>query len=115
MGISKSDAFTKTGLQEQINTTADVSDYLWYSISIEINGSGIGNSGNAKVTFDKPIMLKSGNNTIDLLSATVGLQNYGAFYDLTGAGITCPVKLKGQSCTINLAQESTFDMVQDKL
>ena len=32
VGISKSDAFTKSGLLEQINTTADVSDYLWYSI-----------------------------------------------------------------------------------
>ena len=32
IGISKSDAFAKPGLLEQINTTADVSDYLWYSI-----------------------------------------------------------------------------------
>lgn len=31
VGISKADAFTKTGLLEQINTTADASDYLWYS------------------------------------------------------------------------------------
>ena len=32
VGISKDDAFTKTGLLEQINTTADRSDYLWYSL-----------------------------------------------------------------------------------
>lgn len=37
-------------------------------------GRGIGNSGNAKVTLEKTIMLSRGNNTIDLLSATVGLQ-----------------------------------------
>ena len=37
-------------------------------------GSGIGNSHNAKVTLEKAIMLLQGNNTIDLLSATVGLQ-----------------------------------------
>lgn len=32
IGISKDDAFTKIGLLEQINTTADRSDYLWYSL-----------------------------------------------------------------------------------
>jgi hypothetical protein len=32
IGISKADAFTRNGLFEQINTTADASDYLWYSI-----------------------------------------------------------------------------------
>lgn len=32
VGISKNDAFTKPGLLEQINTTADQSDYLWYSL-----------------------------------------------------------------------------------
>lgn len=31
VGISKDDAFTRKGLLEQINTTADKSDYLWYS------------------------------------------------------------------------------------
>lgn len=32
VGISKKDAFVKPGLFEQINTTADKSDYLWYSL-----------------------------------------------------------------------------------
>jgi hypothetical protein len=32
VGISKNDAFVKPGLLEQINTTADKSDYLWYSL-----------------------------------------------------------------------------------
>ncbi|XP_058757536.1 beta-galactosidase 8-like [Vicia villosa] len=122
VGISKDDAFTKSGLLEQINTTADKSDYLWYSSSIVVEdisgaqpvlhieslghalhafingklaGSGVGNSGNAKVKVDIPTTLVSGKNKIDLLSLTVGLQNYGAFYDLVGAGITGPVTLKG--------------------
>ncbi|KAK1289663.1 Beta-galactosidase 8 [Acorus calamus] len=135
VGISKTDAFNKLGLSEQINTTADASDYLWYSVSIEIHGdepflingsqtvlhveslghvlhafinqklagSEIGNAGNPKVTMDKPIVLGPGKNTIDLLSATVGLQNYGAFFDLTGAGITGPVKLKGNNATLDLS------------
>lgn len=32
VGISSDKAFTKPGLLEQINTTADQSDYLWYSL-----------------------------------------------------------------------------------
>ena len=32
VGISKDDAFSRPGLLEQINTTADKSDYLWYSL-----------------------------------------------------------------------------------
>lgn len=32
VGISSENAFTKPGLLEQINTTADQSDYLWYSL-----------------------------------------------------------------------------------
>ncbi|XP_031256445.1 beta-galactosidase 8 isoform X2 [Pistacia vera] len=127
VGISKKDAFTKVGLLEQINTTADKSDYLWYSLSTvfktdepflqdgsktvlhveslghglhafvngKLAGSGRGSSSNAKVSGEFPVTLVPGKNTIDLLSFTVGLQNYGAFYDKTGAGITGPVQLKG--------------------
>lgn len=125
VGISKDDAFTKPGLLEQINTTADKSDYLWYSLRIDVKGgepyldgsqtnlhvdslghalhafingklagSGRGNNGNVKVSVEIPVNLVAGKNTIDLLSLTVGLQNYGSFFDLVGAGITGPVKLK---------------------
>lgn len=129
VGISKASAFNKLGLLEQINTTADKSDYLWYSLSMNIKGdepflqdgsqtvlhveslghglhafingklagSRTGNSDNAKVKVDIPITVVPGKNTIDLLSLTVGLQNYGAFFDLSGAGITGPVKLNGLS------------------
>ncbi|KAJ0238888.1 Beta-galactosidase 8 [Hirschfeldia incana] len=123
VGISKADAFVKPGLLEQINTTADKSDYLWYSLRMDINGDEsfldegskavlhiqsigqvvyafingkLAGSGNdrQKISLDIPINLVSGKNTIDLLSVTVGLKNYGAFFDLTGAGITGPVSLK---------------------
>ncbi|KAL5056056.1 hypothetical protein RYX36_036738, partial [Vicia faba] len=131
VGISKTDAFSKYGLHEQINTTADRSDYLWYSLSIVVEdnagaqpvlhikslghalhtfingkyaGSGTGNKEKAKVKVDIPITLVAGKNTIDLLSLTVGLQNYGAFYDRVGAGITGPVILKG------LKNGSTVDL-----
>ncbi|KAJ9178139.1 hypothetical protein P3X46_010048 [Hevea brasiliensis] len=139
VGISKKDAFVKSGLLEQINTTADKSDSLWYSLSTNIKGnepfledgsqtilhvdslghvlhvfvngklagSGAGeSSGNAKVSVDIPITVVPGKNTIDLLSLTVGLYNYGAFYDLIGAGVTGPVKLKGQNgTTVDLSSQ----------
>ncbi|MED6122028.1 Beta-galactosidase 8 [Stylosanthes scabra] len=134
IGISKKDSFSKFGLVEQINTTADKSDYLWYSLSIDFEddvtsqtvlhieslghalhafingklaGSGKGNSGNAKVNVDIPITLVAGKNTIDLLSLTVGLQNYGSFFDTWGAGITGPVTLKGlkNGTTIDLSSQ----------
>lgn len=127
VGISSENAFTRMGLVEQINTTADKSDYLWYSLSVNIkndepflqdgsatvlhvktlghvlhayingklSGSGKGNSGHSNFTIEVPVTLVPGENKIDLLSATVGLQNYGAFFDLKGAGITGPVQLKG--------------------
>ncbi|GMI81634.1 beta-galactosidase 8 [Hibiscus trionum] len=127
VGISKASASSRLGLLEQINTTADQSDYLWYSLSMNIKGdepflqdgsqtvlhveslghalhafingklagSGTGSSNNVKVKVDIPVTVVPGKNTIDLLSLTVGLQNYGAFFDLSGAGVTGPVKLNG--------------------
>ncbi|KAB2614289.1 beta-galactosidase 8-like precursor [Pyrus ussuriensis x Pyrus communis] len=127
VGISKKDAFTRVGLLEQINTTADKSDYLWYSLSIDVTssdtflqdgsqtilhveslghalhafingkpaGRGIITANNGKISVDIPVTFASGKNTIDLLSLTIGLQNYGAFFDKSGAGITGPVQLKG--------------------
>lgn len=140
VGISKSDAFVKPGLLEQVNTTADKSDYLWYSLSTVVDGDepflqngsqsvlhveslghglhvfnnekltatkyGIG--GNHKISADIPITLNTGKNTIDLLSLTVGLANYGAFFDLVGAGVTGPVSLKSSSggITLDLSSQS---------
>ncbi|KAL0417735.1 UNVERIFIED_CONTAM: Beta-galactosidase 8 [Sesamum radiatum] len=139
VGISSESAFTKPGLLEQINTTADQSDYLWYSLSIEMKGdepfledgsqtvlhvdslghvlyafingklagSGKGGSSNSKVSIDVPISLQPGKNKIDLLSLTVGLANYGAFFDMRGAGVTGPVQLKSSKngSTIDLSSQ----------
>ncbi|KAJ8641771.1 hypothetical protein MRB53_018465 [Persea americana] len=134
VGISKSNAFKNSGLLEQINTTGDATDYLWYSISTKIQGdesfllngtqtllqveslghalhafingklagSGMGDSSNAKFTLEKPIILIPGDNTIDLLSMTVGLKNSQPFFDIWGAGIT-GVKLIGKSDALDLS------------
>uniref|UniRef100_A0A1J3FJZ3 Beta-galactosidase n=1 Tax=Noccaea caerulescens TaxID=107243 RepID=A0A1J3FJZ3_NOCCA len=136
IGISKDDAFLKLGLLEQINTTADKSDYLWYSLRMDVKGdetfldegstsvlhieslgqvvyafingklAGSGN-GKQKISLDISVNLVTGKNTIDLLSVTVGLANYGAFFDLVGAGITGPVTLKSakSGSSIDLASQ----------
>ncbi|MED6155821.1 Beta-galactosidase 8 [Stylosanthes scabra] len=136
IGISKADSFNKIGLVEQINTTADRSDYLWYSLSVDlqddggsqavlhvqslghalhafINGKLAGSSrgldsNKRSINVDIPITLVAGKNTIDLLSLTVGLQNYGSFFDIWGAGITGPVILKG------LKNGNTVDLSSQK-
>ncbi|XP_042374488.1 beta-galactosidase 6-like [Zingiber officinale] len=135
VGISKSSAFVKAEILEQINTTADASDYLWYSTSLDITGnepflsdgsectlhveslghvlhsfvngqptgSAIGSGGDSKVSLNLTITLVKGINKIDLLSVTVGLQNYGAFYEKQGAGIISPVLLIGKTASANLS------------
>ncbi|QCE06295.1 beta-galactosidase [Vigna unguiculata] len=140
VGISKDDSFSKFGLLEQINTTADKSDYLWYSLSIGIEddagsqtflhieslghalhafingklvGSGTGNNNKVKVVVDIPIKLVTGKNIIDLLSLTMGLHNYRAFFDTWGGGITGPVILKGlkNGSTVDLSfQQWTYQV-----
>ncbi|KAH9321651.1 hypothetical protein KI387_016290, partial [Taxus chinensis] len=127
IGIWGRDAFSKHGLVEQINTTGDSSDYLWYTTIIDVDddeaflkngtqpvlyveslghvlrvfidgkyaGSQEGNGSSPNIILQQPINLKSGRNQIQLLSMTVGLQNYGSFFDTWGAGITGPVKLMG--------------------
>ncbi|GKA15340.1 DUF4219 domain-containing protein [Tanacetum coccineum] len=61
----------------------------------QLEGSAFGNFGNPQISKDISITLKRGTNNIDLLSLTVELQKYGAFFDKTGAGITGLVELEG--------------------
>ncbi|KAL5850777.1 hypothetical protein ACOSQ4_008790 [Xanthoceras sorbifolium] len=109
--------------QKQIN---DESDYLWYMTSVSlkeddpiwsdnmsllVNGSGhvlhayvngeyFGSDwatyGIFNYKFEQQVKLKPGPNQISLLSATVGLQNYGPMFDLVQSGIPGPVELVGR-------------------
>ncbi|CAN1249634.1 Beta-galactosidase 8 [Linum perenne] len=78
----------------------------------KLAGTATGNSNNAKISEDIAVTLVPGKNTIDLLSLTVGLQNYGAFFDLKGAGVTGPVvlKLKNGSTIDVSAQTWTYQI-----
>ncbi|PON64509.1 Glycoside hydrolase [Parasponia andersonii] len=104
--------FRASQLLDQKLTTSDVSDYLWYMTTVAVNktqsltlsvkaaghvlhvyvnkkyvGSHLGTAGQLGFTFESPVVLSRGENTITLLSATVGLPNYGAFYDSGPTGI----------------------------
>ncbi|KAG6771978.1 hypothetical protein POTOM_023373 [Populus tomentosa] len=109
--------FKATQLLEQKAATYDESDYLWYMTSVDnngtasknvtlrvkysgqflhasVNGKEIGSQHGYTFTFEKPALLKPGTNIISLLSATVGLQNYGEFFDEGPEGIAGgPVEL----------------------
>uniref|UniRef100_A0A8R7JUW6 Beta-galactosidase n=1 Tax=Triticum urartu TaxID=4572 RepID=A0A8R7JUW6_TRIUA len=111
--------FRKNELLEQIATSGDQSDYLWYRTSFEhkgeasyklhvnttghelyafVNGKLVGkqHSPNGGFVFqmETPVKLHAGKNYISLLSATIGLKNYGALFEMMPAGIVGgPVKL----------------------
>ncbi|KAB1218638.1 Beta-galactosidase 7 [Morella rubra] len=124
--------FRANHLLDQKETTVDSSDYLWYMTKFKIKdvsswnntilrvnttghvlhafvnrrflGSQWGTSGDLDFVFEKPVSLKPGNNVISLLSATVGLPNYGAFYDLKPTGIAGgPVQLIKDNSTEDLS------------
>ncbi|MBA0811904.1 hypothetical protein Gohar_025917 [Gossypium harknessii] len=113
-GVWGNNSFTESRLLEQINTTKDTSDYLWYTTSINIMPGqskevfllieslghaalifvnkklvafGYGNHDDASFSINEKISLVEGNNTLDILSMMVGLQNFGPWFDVQGAGI----------------------------
>ncbi|XP_058109027.1 beta-galactosidase 15-like [Magnolia sinica] len=119
-------SFTSTQLLEQKMATGDTSDYLWYMTSVHMSksdpiyskhmtlrvnttghvlhaffngkhvGSQFGKNGNYRFVLEAPVTVKPKKNDITLLSATVGLANYGAFFDLVPAGIVGgPIELVG--------------------
>ncbi|KAI5070792.1 hypothetical protein GOP47_0015135 [Adiantum capillus-veneris] len=117
LGDRAESSFSAKGLLEQINTTKDDSDYLWYSDSVAMDSNGnftlsVSSLGHALHVFVNqkylgsasrsgqlkfPLLLNSGSNQLDLLSMTVGLQNYGAFFDTWGAGINDVVLIDAKS------------------
>ncbi|KAG8376647.1 hypothetical protein BUALT_Bualt09G0085200 [Buddleja alternifolia] len=110
-------------LIDQKLATNDTSDYLWYMTSVDINeddpiwgeevtlqvncnchvlhaffnGKHIGTkwvkNGQYSFVFEGSAKPKRGTNSISLLSVTVGLPNYGAYFDKVQNGILGPVKL----------------------
>ncbi|KAH0917998.1 hypothetical protein HID58_025658, partial [Brassica napus] len=116
---------TQTQLFDQKVVTNDQSDYLWYMTTVKfkkrdpfvgktmslrinstahvlhvfVNGNIIGyqhaENGKFNYVFEKDVKFKSGRNVIALLSITVGLANYGAFFESKPAGITGPIFITG--------------------
>nr|GMC50041.1 beta-galactosidase 15-like [Ipomoea batatas] len=107
--------------------TNDVSDYLWYMTSVNldkddpiwsndmsirinhtghplhlyVNGDFIGSNwttyGVPKSVFETKVKFRHGKNQISILSAAIGLQNYGSFFDLAGTGLSGgPVEIVGR-------------------
>ncbi|XVE99945.1 hypothetical protein REPUB_Repub03eG0243800 [Reevesia pubescens] len=123
--------FIARQLLEQKRATSDVSDYLWYMTSFDINGTSwnnatlavnssgqvlhayvngklIGSQSGYIFQFKNPVSLIPGRNNLTLLSVTVGLQNYGEFFDLGPEGINGgPVVLTdNKNATMNLSSNT---------
>ncbi|CAH2072260.1 unnamed protein product [Thlaspi arvense] len=113
------------GLVDQKDVTNDASDYLWYMTRVHldkkdplwsrnmtlrvhsnahvlhayVNGKYVGNQivkdNKFDYKFEKKVNPVHGTNHISLLSVSVGLQNYGPFFESGPTGINGPVKLVG--------------------
>ncbi|CAJ2641457.1 unnamed protein product [Trifolium pratense] len=115
-------------LLEQMNTTKDISDYLWYTLRFEnnlscndpvlrvqsaahvahafVNNTYIGGlHGNHDVksfTLELPTTLTNGTNNISILSVMVGLPDSGAFLERRFAGLNNVELQCSEEETLNL-------------
>ncbi|XP_047309038.1 beta-galactosidase 8-like isoform X2 [Impatiens glandulifera] len=118
VGVWSNSSFITSRLLEQINTTQDSSDFLWYTTSINVDenskvdketkaflliqslghaglvfvnkkliGFSYGYHDDASFNFSGSIDLNHGRNTLDVLNMMIGLQNFGAWFDIAGAGL----------------------------
>ncbi|CAN6889356.1 unnamed protein product [Brassica oleracea] len=118
---------TMRQLFDQKIVSNDQSDYLWYMTTLNlkeedpvwgknmylhinstahvlhafVNGQHVGNyhaeNGKFHYVFEQEAKFNPGDNVISLLSITVGLPNYGAFFENVPAGITGPVFIIGKN------------------
>ncbi|KAG8385614.1 hypothetical protein BUALT_Bualt03G0063400 [Buddleja alternifolia] len=56
-------------------------------VNKQLVGFSYGNHDDANFTMSAKVQLHSGTNTLDILSMMIGLQNYGPWFDVQGAGI----------------------------
>ncbi|KAJ4842903.1 hypothetical protein Tsubulata_043380, partial [Turnera subulata] len=82
-------------LLEQMDTTKDVSDYLWYSSS----------PANKSFALNKAIPLKKGRNDVSLLSVMSGLPDGGAYLERRVAGLR-RVRILDEYKVIDLTDKS---------
>ncbi|MED6122823.1 hypothetical protein PIB30_043501 [Stylosanthes scabra] len=82
--------WTKKDVKLRINTNGHV---LHAFVNGKHAGSQYAQNGQYQFSFETDVKLKGGNNEISLLSATVGLPNYGAFFDNVEVGIGGPIHL----------------------
>ncbi|KAJ6757863.1 BETA-GALACTOSIDASE RELATED [Salix koriyanagi] len=100
-------------LMEQMNTTKDSSDYLWYTSRFQyessdtqailevsslghalhafVNGQAVGSAHgshkNPRFKFERSVSLRKGINYVSILSVMVGMPNSGAFLERRAAGL----------------------------
>ncbi|XP_054824803.1 beta-galactosidase 15-like [Prosopis cineraria] len=86
--------------KDDVSIRVNTSSHL---IHVFVNGLHVGaqftENGHYKFQHESKIKLRPGKNEISLLSGTVGLPNYGAFFDNVKVGILGPVVLAANDTT----------------
>ncbi|CAO2832410.1 unnamed protein product [Amaranthus hypochondriacus] len=130
--------FNITGFVDNINTTKDITDYLWVTTSVyadekllknssspvllvkskghamhvfvnqKLQGSASGNGTVFPFDVKIPISMKAGINEIALLTMTVGLPTAGPGYEWIGSGLTS-VEIQGLNNKILNLTEVSWD------
>ncbi|KAE9604191.1 putative beta-galactosidase [Lupinus albus] len=132
-GIWGNGDFVQNGFVDHVNTTKDISDYLWHTTSVIVdeneeflkNGSkpvlliefkghafhvfvnqeyqGMATGYGSPYNFTNPIPLKGGKSEIAILSLMVGLPSAGTLYEFVESGLRS-VKIAGlNNGTIDLS------------
>ncbi|KAJ7971467.1 Beta-galactosidase [Quillaja saponaria] len=130
-GLVEGSLMSSNKLMGQKIITNDTSDYLCFNMSKSdpiwgretklhvktmghviqafVNGKHVGSqyalNGHYSFDFEQKIKLKLGENQLSLLSATVGLANYGANFDQIETGIHGPVQLSGRTGNVIVTQD----------
>nr|GMC52008.1 beta-galactosidase 15-like [Ipomoea batatas] len=93
VNLDKDDPIWSKDMSIRINNTG-------HPLHLYVNGDFIGSKwttyGIPKSVFETKVKFRHGKNQISILSAAVGLQNYGSFFDLAGTGLSGgPVEIVG--------------------
>ncbi|EPS69033.1 beta-galactosidase, partial [Genlisea aurea] len=92
--ISPRESFLQGGQMPTLSVQSD-GHVLHVFINGQLSGSAYGSHQNRRFTFSRAVNLRSGINSIALLSAAVGLPNDGRHFEEIGMGVVGPVTLHG--------------------
>ncbi|XP_020581169.1 beta-galactosidase 2-like isoform X2 [Phalaenopsis equestris] len=92
--IAENESFSKSGAYPVL-TVMSAGHSLNVFINGQLAGSAYGGLQDPRLTYSGNVKLWAGNNTISILSASVGLPNVGEHFETWNVGVLGPVMLNG--------------------